>query len=296
MNEKNKLTTQEKEELDILFKRARKADYQQSVHVSDGETENDYQKIEPRLKQAKDSSFSYTRYAAAAILLLGLIALGFALTPNRVNVANGTTQTVHLADGTTVTLNSGSSLSYPRWFNIWERTVSLEGEAFFEVTKSGQPFTVETENARITVMGTAFNVRTWSAEANHRTSVFLKEGKVSLTSKTKQSKATILKPGEMSSVYGNKAVPTQPKQVDSSKATAWMQNGLAFDNQPLSEIFDEISRRYDIEIRVENKRLLDETLTIYISEMKGAEQTLADICKVKNLKYAKNGDIFTISR
>lgn len=294
MNEKNNLTPREKEELDTLLKNAKTAYYQQSVHVSDVETENDYRKIKPRLKEK--ALFSYAKYAAAAILLLGLIALGFALTPNQINVANGTTQIVSLEDGTTVTLNSGSSLSYPRWFNIWGRTVSLDGEAFFEVTNNGTPFRVETENAHITVMGTAFNVRAWSAEANHKTSVFLREGKVSLAPKAEQKKSIILKPGEISSISGNETAPVRPKQVDPSKATAWMQNGLAFDNQPLSAIFNEISRRYDVEVHVENERLLDETLTIYISEMKGVEQTLADICKVKNLEYAKNDGIFTISR
>jgi ferric-dicitrate binding protein FerR (iron transport regulator) len=295
-NEKNNINENDKEELHFLFENAQKAYRQQSVKVTDSETEQAYQKVIAKTKPQEHVKISYLRYAAAALIILGVVGIGFVLTPATITVPEGTTQAVNLADGTTVTLNSGSTLSYPQWFNIWSRTVSLNGEAFFEVNQNGQSFKVETENAVVSVMGTKFNVRSWSAEAVNKTSLYLQEGTVSFSSKTANSRKVILKQGEKSSISGKQNTPVQPQKVEQSKAIAWMQNGLAFQNQPLSVIFEEISRRFKVNIETANEQLLNERLTIYISELKGVQQTLDDICRAKNLQYSKNGDMFKIKK
>lgn len=289
---KNELTEQDQRSLDVLFDRAKQAEQEQSVAISKDETKAAYQSIAPKIQKAQ--LHHYWHYAAAAVALIGLIGLGFALTPRTLTIANGQTKTIQLNGGTTITLNSGSTLSYPRWFSLWERSVSLEGEAYFEVSHNGKPFKVKTPNALVTVMGTSFNVRAWSNEPQVQTHVFLKEGKVALEPRDNPHEKVILSPGQSSAVIGNDQ-PVSPEKANAKKAIAWLQNGLAFDNQPLAVIFDEISRRYAIQIRVQNERLLKEKLTIYISDMKGAEQTLADICRVKNLDYTKQDRTFIIT-
>src|SRR5699024_4703253 len=118
-------------------------------------------------------------YAAAAIFLCCAIGITYLFSPQTVTATNGETRTVQLSDLTSITLNSGSTITYPRWFGWWERTVTLQGEAFFEVTTTGEPFKVLTRNALVTVMGTRFNVRSPAKNTKARTTVFLEEGKVS---------------------------------------------------------------------------------------------------------------------
>lgn len=287
------LTTRDKQSLATLFNLANKAERQQFITVSENETEAAYEGI--RREVEPSGTVSHWTYAAAAVVLIGLIGISWALTPKTITVPNGSIKTVQLSEETIITLNSGSSLSYPRWYGFWGREVSLNGEALFEVHHNGEPFVVETPNARIFVMGTTFNVRTWPTGSKIQTSVFLKEGKVAIRGRTDNARQVILEPGQISSISGDNLTPETPTRANVTKVTAWLENGLAFNNQPLSVIFDELSRRFDVTIRVQSEHLLNERLTLYISKLKGIEQTIADICKAKNLIYSKDGDTFMVS-
>jgi ferric-dicitrate binding protein FerR (iron transport regulator) len=283
------------QDFDALLDAAARADEKYGATVSDSETTAAFQQVSQQAGLSSQSQTSIWKYAAA-VVLIGAISIGYLMIPNQISVPRGETQTITLSDQTTITLNSGSTLSYPRWFNIWGRTVSLDGEAFFEVTQTGDPFQVKAGRGLVTVMGTKFNVQSWSDDAS-ATSVFLKEGRVSFSPADDKSKDVILEPGQISQLNSQDAAPSAPKVADPSKATAWMQQGLSFEDQPLSSIFDTLSRRFDINIRVEPQSLLQETLTLYISEVKNAEQTLSDICRVKGLSYQKSGDdTFVISK
>lgn len=86
-------------------------------------------------------------------------------------------RTLHLSDGTTVWLNNGAKLKYPASFEADNRTVYLEGEAYFEVRhEAGRPFYVRTDNGIVKEYGTSFNVNA----ASHSTTVILVEGSVSV--------------------------------------------------------------------------------------------------------------------
>lgn len=299
MSEKNK-HSQSKEinnQFEAVLEKAASVDEKYGISVSSSETTAAFQYVSQQAGLASTSStprISVWKYAAAVLVLLTALGLGYLVIPNQVTVPYGETQTITLADHTTITLNSGSSLSYPKWFNMWERTVSLNGEAFFEVTKNGQPFRVEAGRGMITVMGTQFNVRSWNT-GEATTSVFLKEGRVSFAPLNHSSQKVILDPGEFSKLTANLKTPTSPRSTDTSKATAWMHRGLAFEDQPLSAIFNELSRRFDIKIKTDSQTLLQETLTIYISEVNNADQTLSDICRAKGLTYTRSGDTYVVS-
>lgn len=285
------------QKLDALFNQAAKVEDKYGISVSDTETVAAFEQVSRQTNFDNTPSWisiSLLKYAAAAVILIGTIGIGYLLTPNQVSVPHGETRTITLSDQTTITLNSGSELRYPKWFNWWNRTLTLDGEAFFEVTQTGMPFQVEAGRGLITVMGTKFNVRSWSADTN-TTSVFLREGQVSFSSDKQESEKVILEPGQFSQLSPQKDVPSSPKATDVSKATAWMHQGLAFEDQPLSAIFNELSRRFDINIKVNSKDVLDESLTLYLSEVKNAEQTLSDICRVKGLTYTQTKDTFVIS-
>ena len=97
--------------------------------------------------------------------------------PVEILSSNDGDRTLHLPDGTTVWLNNGARLKYPASFEADNRTVYLEGEAYFEVRhQAGRPFYVRTDNGIVKEYGTSFNVNATS----HSTTVTLVEGCVSV--------------------------------------------------------------------------------------------------------------------
>jgi transmembrane sensor len=91
-----------------------------------------------------------------------------------------------LPDGTLITLNSGSKLNYPEKFKGSKREVSLEGEAYFDVTPDKEkPFIIHSGDANIRVLGTSFNVNAY--ENKDEVEVFVKEGRVLLYGYDKSS-------------------------------------------------------------------------------------------------------------
>jgi len=151
------------------------------------------------------------------------------------------TKTVSLNDGTKVHLNAGTTLSYSKNFNSTSREVTLNGEAYFEVEKGSSPFIILTDLAKVTVLGTKFNVR--SREDGFEIGV--NEGKVKIENKTK---SIDLKKGEQVDISID-----QPKIISVSKVSnfypGWKNNKLICDNSSLEKICKELERRYDIKIQ-----------------------------------------------
>nr|WP_295927968.1 FecR domain-containing protein [uncultured Dyadobacter sp.] len=103
-------------------------------------------------------------------------------TPVEQKAANGQQRKVVLPDGTRVTLNAGSSISYPKAFSSDIRRVELTGEAFFDVTRNERaPFVIHTGDVTTRVLGTSFNIRAYPE--NNAVQVAVVEGKVKVNAK-----------------------------------------------------------------------------------------------------------------
>lgn len=292
------LDNEMRQEMEEIWKQTSVADPAESVRVSDQQTEQAYQNVKAQIKSGDESESPkhnayFLKYAAAAIFLICALGLTYILYPITVNAPRGQTQTVDLPDQSTVQLNSGSEISYSRLFGIWEREVSLRGEAFFNVQSDGTSFRVTTENASVEVLGTEFNVKYWPSEVNQRTTVFLSEGSVAFKSLLSNSNPVTLQAGEQSWVSNEQQKPADPVNVDREEAIAWQNNSLAFENQPLSVIFGELERRYDITIKG-HPDIMNENLTIYISDLENIESALKDICRAKGLTYKKKNAKFLV--
>ncbi len=153
---------------------------------------------------------------------------------------------ITLPDGTKVWLNAGSSLKYPMSFAKNERRVSLEGEAFFEVTKdSARPFKVLSKGQEIEVLGTAFNVNAYPDNTAIKTT--LVNGKVKLSNDKRYSEAIYLLPGQQSTNTNNGKI--QLENVDTAPFTAWKEGLFYFDETPLSDALQQIGRWYNVEVK-----------------------------------------------
>ncbi len=291
-NSNGELDEETRQELNDIWDQAGNADPAESIEVADSEIGEAYKKVQGQIN-TETASRTYWKYAAAAVFLLFAIGIAYVLIPVTITVPNGETQTVQLPDQSTVQLNSGSQLNYSRLFNWWNREVSLKGEAFFDVQSNGLPFRVTTGNASVKVLGTKFNVRYWPSENDSRTSVFLSEGMVTFQSLT-ADESVMLKPGEQSWVSNIQKTPVEPVSVDKEKAVAWQQNSIAFENRSLASVFAELERRFDVIIDA-NSDIVNENITIYLSDVDEVETAIKDICRAKGLTYQKGNGTFRIS-
>jgi len=174
-----------------------------------------------------------------------------------------------LPDGSQVTLNSGSEIRFLQTDD--HRKAVLKGEAFFEVLHNGKPFSVETFNANVRVMGTRFNVRTIGA----KTQVVLESGKVALAG-NQDEEARLLLPGQWAEVAGGKV--EDPQNVEVKTELSWMNGGFAMTNVVVKDFVAHLVQLYDRPIFVENKRLGSIAITLHYAQRPVLESLLADLC------------------
>ena len=174
---------------------------------------------------------------------------------NTLNIPKGKTFRITLSDGTTVNMNAGSSLRYPVNFSSTQfRKVFLTGEAYFVVTKDkSKPFIVNVDNLDVTVLGTEFNISSYSEDTNIE--IVLVEGSVGLRKISELNEETIeLVPGQRGS-YVRNSTNIQIDNVDTGLFTSWMQGHLVFRELTFDQILTKLERHYNVEIENTNLEL-----------------------------------------
>ncbi|WP_336617013.1 FecR family protein [Bacteroides acidifaciens] len=163
----------------------------------------------------------------------------------------GQDYTVTLSDGTTVLLNAASQLIFPDVFVKEQRIVYLKGEAYFDVAPDKEhPFIVKTDYFETVVLGTKFNVRSYSKLDAH---VTLLEGKVTVAND--MAPALTLQPEEQASLTEDGMLRKQA--VDIYPYLEWQNGYFYFDNVSLVEIMQELGRWYNVDVVFENDEMLD---------------------------------------
>lgn len=198
-----------------------------------------------------------------------------------------------LLDGSRVTLQPNSSLTYPEVFNGKERNVQLEGEAFFEVKRNPkQPFLVHFSNLTVKVLGTSFNIRSFRSEESVRVTV--KTGKVAvLPGKADFGERLLAKAPSAVMLTANqeilykkggdrfdRAVAVNSHIVDPTISEA----DFEFVSTPLSAVLDKLEQAYGIPIIYEEEQVHDCSLTASLSDESLLEK-LDMICKTMDASY-----------
>lgn len=161
---------------------------------------------------------------------------------------------VTLSDGTKVTLNSVSRLSYPVSFTGDSREVEITGEAYFEVAKDAtKPFRVSILSAsgqklgQVEVLGTEFNIMNYADEDKVKTT--LVEGSVKMIS---GSQSLTLVPGKQALFAKDNPGTLRVQDADTELETAWRNGYFIFDGADIKTIARQLARWYDIEIEYQN--------------------------------------------
>ncbi|MDR2283676.1 MAG: FecR domain-containing protein, partial [Sphingobacterium sp.] len=176
---------------------------------------------------------------------------------------------ITLSDGTKVWLNSDSRLKYPLHFIGAERTIELEGEAYFEVSHNYKPFVVKTDRQRIQVLGTKFNVSSYSDNTVATTTLL--EGSVRVSTPYGNN---LLAPGHelVVTTSGSKM-----NEVYAKDAIAWKEGLFVFDNITLDDVMDKVSRWYNVDIHFVDEGLKKELVFAVIQKSENISVVLDKI-------------------
>jgi len=208
---------------------------------------------------------------------------------NRIEVPRGSEYWIVLPDGTRVWLNAATELKYPVAFHAKERRVYLKGEAYFEVAPDkNRPFYVETEEVKVRVLGTVFDVNTHYTRGVR---TVLVEGAVAL--EWGDQKEIRMKPGELAD-FDRTTTEVTLKEVDVTSYISWKEGYFVFEDEPLEEIMHTLSLWYDKEFLFVGKRSRALHFSGHIKRYERIETILSAITDVTGVEFRMNGQIILI--
>jgi transmembrane sensor len=200
--------------------------------------------------------------------------------------AQGEQRQVQLDDGSTVLLNTASSLSID--YSPQRRTVILhDGEAYFTVAAdAGRPFTVSTKTGQVTALGTAFDVKQLDdamtvTVSQHSVRVDFKQG----------AAIERLQEGERVAYREQQVSPVT--KVNLKQAGAWQQHRLIFTDQPLQQVIAELNRYRSGNIVILDRRLAAHRVN-GVFDSQDTESALATIEKTLAIKEVRLTDLLVI--
>lgn len=202
---------------------------------------------------------------------------------NVVRIPHGGEYITRLPDGSVVHLNAGSELKVPVHFGTESREVWLRGEGFFEVVhRENLIFTVHTDKADISVLGTEFDVRAYTDEKEVVTT--LVQGAVGVISGRTYDR---LKPGEQARIAGKGDV--RVAEVDIYPFIAWKNGRMVFENERLEKIMAELQRWYDFELFYADPDVKEMHFTIDILKYEEISKVLNLMERMNKVKFTQKG-------
>ena len=218
-----------------------------------------------------------------------------------------------LSDGTKVILNADSKLSVASDFGQEQRSVQLDGEAFFDVAhNAAKPFVVHTARMDVKVLGTAFNVKAYESDELFETA--LVRGSIELSLK-KEKKTITLRPNEKyvlrevqpavvsaekrtatRKIHSEGLLPVKIDKIDTSIIeVSWTENKIAFVDEPFALVIKKLERWYGMSIIVDDDALLENLYTGSFRN-ESIEDVLSALQFSRPFTYKKENDIIRISK
>lgn len=211
-------------------------------------------------KILKRNRFSWMRIAASVVLVVGLGVITYFLVNNPVEPKEMIAQSGQnilvdtLPDGSVITLNKKSTVTYPSKFKGNKRTIALKGEAFFDVAPDkNKPFIISVNDVQVTVVGTSFNIKS----ENGNTEVVVETGIVQVG---KSGKTVELTAGEKIVISTNDSNATK-EAVSDKLYNYYRTKEFVCDDTPLWKLVQVLNEAYDANIVIGRKELNDKKLT-----------------------------------
>ncbi|HEY0895432.1 MAG TPA: FecR domain-containing protein [Sphingobacteriaceae bacterium] len=236
-----------------------------------------------QVKVRKLYQHTWLKYAAAVLVMLaGWATYSYLKTDYATVLTASNTASRTLPDGSRITMNRNSSLSYPEAFNGEKRSVTLDsGEVFFNVTPDKKrPFVVHAEDITVQVVGTSFNIK----HTRNTTEVLVETGIVEVSGKGDR---VLLHRGEKVTIKGPEGHLVRGTITDNLH-NYYRSRKFTADNTPLRRIVEKLNEAYQADIVLQDPELNDLRLTTTFSDS-SLDTILQVLAETFGLKIEKNG-------
>lgn len=274
------------------------------TYVPSADAQSMWEQLEAKLSMCDNSlkkrlSFSHTllyicRVAAVLLFMFTSSLVTYLVVsqrPQQYYVSSaplGGKSMVTLPDGSRVWLNAGSTLRYSNRFNDDNRSVELDGEGYFEITKhNGKPFSVAANGSDIVVHGTKFDVSAYRDDAENKVSLF--EGSVTVSSRTS---SLTLKPNEEVSVNRQSGVII--KRTLTNRANAWKDGIINYSSIKFENLAKILSRKYAVNVIIMDPALRNYCFTISMRNKETVSEILDILSNIKPFSYERRNNTIYI--
>lgn len=267
------------------------------------DTEQTYFRVKEAGRKKKSQKILLRVISVASILVLGWFAFNVSDAPGsgidtpgieaekfvKEVTPKGVSRNVVLPDGTRVVLNVDSELKYSKIFTDSIREVFLTGEAYFEVTRdTTRPFIVHAGGMNVKVLGTSFNVRSYLADSDTRTT--LVDGVVEVSGA--DISPVKLEPLQ-AALLDREDRQLEVKNVSKEEAISWKEGKLVFRETALEEVLEDLERKYDVQFDVRSEALYDYLYTGTFDNL--AIEEVLQVLKISSpIEYKKEEDKITL--
>lgn len=251
------------------------------------------------VQQIKSWKVAVWKVAAIAVILYALGSM-YQFVPEEkktvvpmqsIYVPAGQRVNLTLSDGTNVWLNARTRMLYPAVFDGTVRQVTIDGEAYFDVMKDkDKPFVVETEKCKIEVLGTEFDIKSYSDKEDCE--VALMEGCVKVVSLRKTGETLILEPNEKTSLQADGTLKVS--RVNDFDVYRWKEGLICFKKKSFLSIMNELEQYFGTQIKVENKEALKHSFTGKFRQTDGLDYALRVLQKDISFVYERDDENSTI--
>lgn len=199
------------------------------------------------------------------------------------STSHGERKQIQLPDGTLLTLNSCSHVRYPERFAGKERRVELEGEGYFRVHRNEQqPFIVSARHFDVRVLGTCFNVKSYSTD--EIVSVDVESGKVQV-----DWPEAMMRLRAKEQILVNTISGEYSKRREERMVAVWRKGGLRFNSTPLRDVAKELERMYNCHIAFAEGQEFNNLISGE-HDNKSLEAVLQSIEYTSGIRYKKEGN------
>lgn len=207
------------------------------------------------------------------------------------DVKNGTVAQVQLPDGSSVWLNAGSKLIYPQEFKSNYRQIFFTGEGYFNVVKDkSKPFNIQTNGASVKVLGTEFNLRSYSGDRSIE--LALVRGKVAFQG-DRQEHDLVMNAGE-ELAYDRHTRQITMKHSLSHDVSSWKEGKYYFKNKSLEEIISQLERNFNVRFVIKNESLKQIRYYMAFVNNESIDEILSHLGRDERIHIKRRGDLIEI--
>lgn len=245
-------------------------------------------------KQTKKFKLNWMQIAASiTIFILIGSSLFYVFSPKETTLtASNNISENMLPDGSIITLNQHSNITYTDNFNKDYREVKLQGEAYFKVKPDkSKPFIVKAGKLNVEVVGTAFYIK--NLQDTTTIEVIVESGIVKLYDSNNQSESISLKAGESAKFNTETSKIKKDTNLDTN-SIAWKTKNFVFEEASFERIINTLNTCYNSQIIITNEKLKKCLVTVSFNNQ-SIESVLKVLSATLDIQIEKKDKIIEIS-